>query len=294
MATISALVRFRDDADTLPAVLAALRAQKRVPDELIGVDTGSRDDSTALVRGAGGQIVPWEHRYEPAAVLNAGLAACQGELVLICSSHTVLQDPGTVADLAACFEDPEVVAASLAWDDKPDPGTRIDAEALRRAGLRFGSYYSNSMGMLRRSAWERRPFVTGWPHAAEDYRWVVEEVLDGGVVHRLRRPFGWLRNDKPWPETYRVACMVFSVASRSRVPLHWKGVRGSLGALRRALGGVLRSAGRDARSRRDVVVHSARIVARWTWRLHPARQPAVSPGSAPHQVTSSESEVHAR
>jgi glycosyltransferase involved in cell wall biosynthesis len=294
VASISALVRFRDDAETLPRVLAALRAQQRAPDELIGVDTGSRDGSAALVRDAGGRVVAWPHSYEPAAVLNAGLAACKGDLVLICSSHTVLQDPDTVADLRACFDDPAVVAASLAWDDKPDPGARIDAVALRRAGLRFGSYYSNSAGMLRRSAWERRPFATGWPHAAEDYRWVVEEILGGAVVHRLRRPFGWLRGNKPWREAYRVACLVFSVASRHDLPLHWKGVRGSLRALRRALGGVVRSAGRDARSRRRLSAHSARIAARFTWRLRLRDQPAVSSGSGPHQVTKSELEVQAR
>lgn len=293
MATISILVRFRNDAETLPAVLAALRNQTRKPDEIIGVDTGSRDGSDEFVRSTGGKVVAWEHRYEPAPVLNAGLAACAGELVLICSSHTVLSDPETVADLADCFEDPAVNAASLAWDGRPDPGDEVDGDTLRRTGLRFGSLYSNSMGMLRRSAWQRRPFVAGWPRAGEDYRWVVEELLDGGVVRRLQRPFGWLRGAKPWGETYRVACLVFSVASRTQLPLHWKGVRGSRRALSRALGRVLRSAGRDVRARRGLVVHSARIVAHYTWRLHSTPRP-VTPGVSAHHVTRSEAEVHVR
>jgi glycosyltransferase involved in cell wall biosynthesis len=291
MTTISALVRFRDDVRTLPSVLAALRDQSRKPDEIVAVDTGSRDGSADVARAAGCRIVTWDRAYDPAAVLNAGLAACRGELVLICSSHTVLEHPDSVAALAHCFEEPEVVAASFAWDRRPEPGSRIDAEALRRCGLRFGSWYSNSMGMLRRSVWERRPFTPGWPRAAEDYRWIVEVVLAGGAARRLGFPFAWLRADKPWLETYRVACQVFSVASRHDLPLEWKGRRGSLRALGRALGRVLSSAGRDLRARRDARVHSARLAALGTWRLQQALRAAPP---SPHHSTSSLPEVQVR
>jgi len=259
--TISALVRFCDDADTLPGVLAALREQKRPPDELVGVDSGSRDGSAELVRRAGGRVIRWSDRYDPGAVLNAGLAACRGEPVMVCSAHSILEDPSSLEELAACFANPRVSAASLAWDDHPEPGARIDAEILRRTGLRSGSYYSNSMGMLRRAAWERRPFATGWPRAAEDYRWAVEEILNGGVVERVPGRYRWLRETKSWGESYRVAWLVFWVARRHDLPLRWKGIRGSLRSLRRAGVRLAASLGRDSRARRDVLVHSARVVA---------------------------------
>jgi glycosyltransferase involved in cell wall biosynthesis len=262
VSTLSVLVRFRDDADTLPAVLAALRAQDRPFDELVGVDTGCRDASADLVRAAGGRVIAWNGRYDPGAVLNAGISACRGDLVMLCSSHSVLEDPTILAALEACFDDPCVSAASLAWDGRGEPGERVDAEALRRAGLRPGSYYSNSMGMLRRSVWERRPFATGWPRAAEDFRWAVEEILDGGVVRRVRRPYRWLRESKPWAESYRVAWLTFQVARQHGLPLRWKGMRRSARALLHALARFAGSLGRDARARRDLIVHSARIAAR--------------------------------
>jgi glycosyltransferase involved in cell wall biosynthesis len=242
-------------------VLRAIQGQERPPDELVGVDTGSRDGSAELVRRAGGRVVRWTGFYDPGAVLNAGIADCRGDLVMVCSSHSVLVDPATLADLESRFEDPRVSAASLAWDDHPEPGARIDAAALRRVGLRPGSYFSNSMGMLRRDAWMRRPFTTGWPRAAEDYRWAVEEILDGGVVERVQHAYRWLRPPKPWGEAYRVAWLAFWVARRYDLPLHWKGAGGSLRSLRRALLRFVQSGGRDRRSRRNVVVHSARIAA---------------------------------
>ena len=43
-----------DGGDFLPRTLAALAAQTRQPDTCIGVDTGSRDDSAALLEQAFG------------------------------------------------------------------------------------------------------------------------------------------------------------------------------------------------------------------------------------------------
>ena len=47
---VTAVIRFRDSAQTLPAVLASLASQTTPPECILGVDTGSQDGSADLIQ----------------------------------------------------------------------------------------------------------------------------------------------------------------------------------------------------------------------------------------------------
>lgn len=76
---VLALVVAHDGAEWLPRTLAALAGQVRPADELVGIDSGSADDSAALLAGAIGTVARVGSREGLAAALHAGVAAAGPE-----------------------------------------------------------------------------------------------------------------------------------------------------------------------------------------------------------------------
>ena len=72
MDKITALIRYKNSAETLPDVLKAIHAQTRVPERILGIDTGSTDGSSDLLRESGADIVNWDHPYHASKVLISG------------------------------------------------------------------------------------------------------------------------------------------------------------------------------------------------------------------------------
>ena len=173
--TIGVLIRFKNSAATLPRVLQRLQAQTIQPLFILGVDTGSTDESPALITQAGGRVIAWSQPYHHARVLNYGLKHLHTELVLVLSSHTTLEDDDAVARMLAAFEAPRVACVSAKWDNDPFYSDAITWEELHAKGLKFGSIYSNSMGMIRRKAWETAPFDESLV-TAEDYDWAIGQL----------------------------------------------------------------------------------------------------------------------
>ena len=122
--SVGVLIRFSNSADTLPAVLAALRQQTLQPDSILGVDSGSSDGSSRLIEAVGGRVVRWSERYEHSKVLNFGVHQLSTDLVLVLSSHTVLESTGTLAAMVEAMSDPRTACVSGRWRVKvvPRPG----------------------------------------------------------------------------------------------------------------------------------------------------------------------------
>jgi GT2 family glycosyltransferase len=72
---VTALVVSREGATWLPRTLAAIKAQVRIPDLLIGIDAGSADGSGALLRGAIGTVIEVGAEEGLAGALRAGAIA---------------------------------------------------------------------------------------------------------------------------------------------------------------------------------------------------------------------------
>ena len=223
--TIGVLIRFKNSAATLPRVLQRLQAQTIQPLFILGVDTGSTDDSARLITQAGGRVIAWSQPYHHARVLNFGLKHLHTELVLVLSSHTTLDDDDGVERMLATFTDPRVACVSAKWDDDPFYSDAITWDELRAKGLKFGSIYSNSMGMIRRKAWTTAPFdetlIT-----AEDYDWAIGQLQRGHICKRLHLGFGYERSGHD--RTFEFAQLVFLFSRRYKLHVTWLGVICSL------------------------------------------------------------------
>jgi glycosyltransferase involved in cell wall biosynthesis len=223
--SVGILIRFSDSAATLPAVLNALKRQTLQPDRLLGVNSGGTDASPELIRAAGGQVVDWAQPYSHSAVLNFGLTLLPTDLVLVLSSHTVLESPDTLAKMVAVMHDPAAACVSLAWDMDPFYSDAIRWSELQHKGLRFGSFYSNSMGMIRRRLWEESRFDEDLL-TAEDYAWSLDQLQQGHTCYRLHYPFSYRRSGSTRDGEF--AQVTFHLAKKHRLKVAWLGPKASL------------------------------------------------------------------
>jgi len=223
--TIGVLIRFKNSAATLPRVLQRLKAQTIQPLFILGVDTGSTDDSKALITQACGRVIAWSQPYHHARVLNYGLQQLHTDLVLVLSSHTTLDDDDAVERMLDAFTDPRVACVSAKWDDDPFYSDDITWDELRAKGLKFGSIYSNSMGMIRRKAWMTVPFDESLV-TAEDYGWAIEQLQRGHICKRLHLRFGYERSGHD--RSFEFAQLVFLFSRRYKLRVTWLGVRRSM------------------------------------------------------------------
>lgn len=220
------LIRFRNNADTLGHVIDCIKQQTYPVSQWVGIDTGSTDGSARMLHDAGAEIHSWTDAYHHSRVLNFGMAYTQSELVLIESSHTALTDPQTIAQMVATLtSDSNIACVSGKWDQDPYYSDRISWQEICSKGLKMGSIYSNSMGMIRRSLWQEMPFddrING----CEDYAWALHQTQRGRICARLDFPFDYMRADER-----RVLSMcyeIFRIGQSLQLPVIWRGARGSL------------------------------------------------------------------
>jgi hypothetical protein len=184
------------------------------------------------MHNAGAKVIEWSRPYEHSKVLNFGIRHLTTDLVLVLSSHTVLESPDAIRQLVAAFDDPLVACASARWDDDPYYSNAVTWDELLAKGLRFGSIYSNSMGMIRRSLWEELPFDER-QLSSEDYAWAIAQIRRGGVCCRLDFPFSYQRNGNRRDREF--AEVTFRLARRHGLSVAWLGLAGSIRWLVRSL-----------------------------------------------------------
>lgn len=221
-ATVDVLIRFKNSSATLPRVIEHLKKQTRPPTNIIGVDTGSTDGSADIIRAAGGEVVNWNAPYSHPKVLNFGLGYCHSDLVLVLSSHTVLLSPDTIERMVAIMADPRMACTSAKWDDDPYYSDAISWEELKGKGLKVGSIYSNSMGMLRHAFWKETPFDETL-EGSEDYAWAISQLRLGHLCGRMDFPFDYMRSSND--RHYELAHSAFLIAGRNGLRAAWLGAR---------------------------------------------------------------------
>lgn len=226
--TLGVVIRFKNSAATLPGVLDALRRQSIQPDLIVGVDNQSTDGSRALMNGAGAKVVDWTQPYHHPSVLNFAISQCPTDLVLVLSSHTVLESRDAVERLVAAVSESDAACASAKWDADPFYTDAIDWHELKAKGLKFGSIYSNSMGIIRRSLWEQLPFDESLA-TMEDAAWAVEQVKRGHLCRRLKIDFRYQRSTTD--RAFVFAAVTFKIARRHGLRVAWLGPLASLKGL---------------------------------------------------------------
>jgi glycosyltransferase involved in cell wall biosynthesis len=232
-ANLAIIIRFKNSASTLPAVLSAILAQTLQPLRILGIDSGSTDNSAELLRKAGAEVVGWQKAYHHSKVLNFATGLCREELILVLSSHTVLEDPRTIERMVTALCLPRTACVSGKWSPNDDWSDEITWDELQRTGLRFCSIYSNSFGMFRRSLWEKCPFDESLV-TMEDYAWALQQVRAGLVCRRLDFPFRYQRSSHNREFTF--AATTFHLARRHGLSVRWLGVKGSIKALGEGFG----------------------------------------------------------
>ena len=261
MDEITAVIRYKDSASTLPEVLDSLKRQTRPVDCIVAVDTGSRDDSTRILTEAGAKIIKWEQPYHHSRVTNFGISHCDTPDVLCLSSHTAMNEPDIVANLLVSMSDPRVAASSICWDDDSFYTNKIDHHEILQKGLKLGSIYTNSLGLLRKTLWEQHAFDESI-NGVEDYEWAIHQLQAGYKIHRLQAKISYQR--KGHNRIMRGTARVFCIAHRYQLKVTWLGYKATAQALIKHLPGKLK--GQDeAVERFDY--HARRLMGSLFWRF---------------------------
>lgn len=126
-ATISIVMIVKDEAEMAPGFLAATHG---LWDELVVVDTGSRDETMELFRAAGAKVVsePWADDFS--AARNAALAQATGDWILVLDADERVT-PAFIHEFLERCDDPTIGALTVRMSNPLPYGHRRDAWLLR-------------------------------------------------------------------------------------------------------------------------------------------------------------------
>lgn len=130
---LSACIIARDEQERLPRCLASLAG---VADEIIVVDTGSRDATVAVAEQAGARVSHFRWCDDFAAARNAALEAATGEWVLSIDADEWLEPANQ--PIEALRRDDNTIAYRVTIENRLDAG-RVDRERVTRLFRRLPS-----------------------------------------------------------------------------------------------------------------------------------------------------------
>ncbi len=117
----------RDEAGMLPGLLESVAG---LWDELVAVDSGSRDATVPLLEAAGARVVPFVWRDDFAAARNAALTAATGDWVLMLDADERVS-PELAASIRGLLADPYAGAATVLLRDELPHGHVHECRLLR-------------------------------------------------------------------------------------------------------------------------------------------------------------------
>jgi hypothetical protein len=117
----------RDGAATLPRCLESVRG---LADEIVVVDTGSKDESPQIARAHGADVLTTEWRDDFSAARNLGLARAKGAWILVLDADEWLP-PESVGPIRALVARPPAEAFHLIQCSELPDGGVVRAAAVR-------------------------------------------------------------------------------------------------------------------------------------------------------------------
>ncbi|NEQ32041.1 MAG: glycosyltransferase family 2 protein [Leptolyngbya sp. SIO4C5] len=174
---ISVIIPLLNEAATLPATLASLTPSAQL--EIIGVDGGSQDDTVALARRLGIQVLETKPgRYHQ---LNQGAAVATGEILLFLHADTRLPaDFETVVQQTLAL--PQVVGGAFRLKiDAELPGIRLVEWGVYWRSRLLQLPYGDQAFFLYKSQFEQLGGFAAMP-IMEDYDFVRRLGRYGKVV----------------------------------------------------------------------------------------------------------------
>jgi glycosyltransferase involved in cell wall biosynthesis len=189
-------------------LFSGLLRQIRQPEQVILVDSGSVDDTVAIARAHGAQVV----HIAPAMfsfgrALNLGCQEAIGEVIVIVSAHVYPIDEKWLDLLVAPFERPNV---GLVYGGQTgDSRSHFSERELMRKWFpdvsdedQLTPFCNNANCAVRAEAWRELPYdetLTGledldWAKRALAAGWKLVYRADARVAHIHNEPFGKTRS----------------------------------------------------------------------------------------------------
>src|SRR5262249_53893291 len=116
---LSVVIPVRNGGHNFERCLQRLRDSSWTDFELVVVDDGSTDDSSALALAAGARVVRHEHARGPAAARNAGAEAAAAPIVFFLDADVALHADALEKALAHLAARPALAALFGSYDDRP-------------------------------------------------------------------------------------------------------------------------------------------------------------------------------
>jgi glycosyltransferase involved in cell wall biosynthesis len=179
---ISVVIRTRDSARTLERVILGL--SRAEGDEVIVVDSGSRDATLDIARKHGAIIVPAPGPFNYSKSLNLGFAAAKNPWVLVLSSHSIPLGSdflGVHRREIACFPEDVIVGyapSTITGQINPQLGEQTRFYAKEAFEQVCWLFVGNGNTIYRLGAWQELPFDEKL-RTAEDKLWLKEMVSRG-------------------------------------------------------------------------------------------------------------------
>ena len=191
-ASVSATLIVRDEQRFLPDCMAALTG---VVDEIVVVDTGSRDGTRDIAVAAGAKTLdfPWNDDF--AAARNAAIEAASGDWILYIDADERLSGPAG-ARLGEALADPTAVAATLRFRPRLAATPYLETRLFRNdPRIRFvGAIHETVLPALDALVGEGRR-VLATPFAIQHLGY------EGDLTHKHRRNLPMLLTMvERWPD----------------------------------------------------------------------------------------------
>jgi rhamnosyltransferase len=172
--TISVIIRALNAAPYLSATLDMLQRQTVQPAEIIVIDLGSTDDSSAIARSYGAQLLQIRrNEFSYGFALNLGAAAARGDILVLLSGHATPCDTAWLQNLIAPFSDQRVAGVYSRLAPRPEQPVmqRLNTSlyfSLLPSVLRGPALsYHNRASAVRRRVWQEIPFDETMPAYAD-------------------------------------------------------------------------------------------------------------------------------
>ena len=185
---ISFVIRTYNEQEFLGLLLDKLKAQANVTSdrEVIVVDSGSTDNTVEIAKARKTSLIEIaKEHFDYSSALNIGINASHGDVIVIISAHAIPVTDQWLQLMLGHFKDNNVAGVfcrQIPWPEAYWREVRrlenMFADSSRTFQLEDAEYvrFSNAASCIRRSAWEKHPFIMP---AAEDLEWAAWMVKNG-------------------------------------------------------------------------------------------------------------------
>ncbi len=194
MPKATVILRTKNSADRLPAVLKSLFSQDFKDFSLLAIDSESEDETVRLLESISCELYSIQkEEYFPGRVLNFAVRKTKTPLVVFLNSDAPFLAPDCLGKLLFAFDDPKVQAAF--GRQVPEPGAKnwvrrdYAASFPAEGSAPYWLPLSLPIAAMRRSAFDEHPFYEA-AYGSEDIEW------------------GIFAKSKGWNIAYVPACVV--------------------------------------------------------------------------------------